>query len=459
VYHQTDAGNALFFARFYQDKLRFDHVQKRWLIWKGSWWQPDKDGAVIRLALNAIKQRRQLAEQITDYKEKSAEFKWTLQSEQHSRLSAMVAIASNLIPLADSGQEWDAINYLLGAANGVVDLRSGKMVEPAPGQKIAAHVNVTYNPQVVSELWQRVVSDILGPLDMIEYFQTAIGYSATGETREQCLFMIYGDGANGKSTLVDSISRVLVPYSYTMPFSTIEFASRSSISNDVAELVGKRFVVASETQENIRLNEGRIKSLTGDQTITARFLHKNNFTFHPQAKYWLCFNHKPRSADDTLGFWRRVRLISLGGPIPEDRQDKNLAIKLAAEAPGILNWIVQGAMKWYEHGLQSPQWVVEETARYRVEQDVLREFFEDCIVVDDDAKVLNTDIWQAYLNWVRVVGERFPLGRKSFSQRLVARGFKQESWGEANQRIWLGLRLVGHEEPSSSEQFRAGKPN
>jgi len=404
----------------------------------------------MRLAQKAIQQRRLLAESM-EMDARSKEIKWTLISEHKTKLQAMIDLAASNKKLADKGQNWDSIPHLLGVANGVVDLRTGKMIEGKQEHKITMHVELDYNQEARSDLWAQVVSDILGPMDMIHYFQTAVGYSITGETSEQCLFMLFGNGANGKSTLMDTIGAALLPYSYTMPFSTIEYASRSAISNDVAALAGRRFIVASETQENMRLNEGRIKSLTGDHKVTARFLNKEYFSFKPQGKFWLNFNHKPRSTDDTHGFWRRIRLITLGPPIPPEKQDQKLMCKLLQELPAVLAWVVQGARAWYEHGLQTPQMVVEETAKYRLEQDALTEFFEDCVSVETDAKCRNTDIWLAYLAWCKINDDKWHLGRKSFSQKLKDKGFNQVTWGEAKERFWVGLRLLSYESSDTSD--------
>lgn len=453
MYHQTEDGNAEFFAEHYKNKLRYDHAQKRWLIWGGHWWQPDINGEIMRCAKGVLKQRRLLAESM-DLDQRAKEIKFTLASEKRSQLESMISLARSKQQVADTGLGWDAMPHLLGVSNGVVDLRTGKITKGVQEHKITMHVDLPYEPEAKSDLWTQVISDILGPIDMINYFQTAVGYSASGEIREQCLFMLYGDGANGKSTLVDTIQKALGVYAYTMPFSTIEFASRSAVSNDVAALAGRRFIVASETQENIRLNEGRIKSLTGDQTITARKLYADYFTYKPQGKYWLCFNHKPRSTDDTLGFWRRIRLISLGPPIPPEKQDQHLTAKLLKELPAILTWVVQGARAWYEHGLVTPQWITEETARYRLEQDSLKEFFDDCIELETDAKCRNSDIWAVYLKWARLNDDKWHVGRKTFSQKLEARGFRQIKWGEAQERFWVGLRLRDFIESDTSDTSR-----
>jgi putative DNA primase/helicase len=152
---------------------------------------------------------------------------------------------------------------------------------------------------------------------------------------------------------------VLGDYAYNLPFSAFELKARSAIPNEIAALSGKRFVTAIETNESVELNEGRIKALTGSDPITARFLYGEFFTFVPSGKFWLAFNHKPRVSDDSPGFWRLIRLIPFLEMFVAGRADPDLLEKLKAEAPGILNWLVQGALMWQTDGLEAPAVVAE----------------------------------------------------------------------------------------------------
>jgi len=241
-----------------------------------------------------------------------------------------------------------------------------------------------------------------------------------------------------------------------LPFSAFELKARSSIPNEIAALSGKRFVTAIETNESVELNEGRIKALTGSDPITARFLFHEFFTFEPTAKFWLAFNHKPAVSDDSPGFWRRVRLIPFLKQFTADKADPNLLDTLKGEAPGILNWAVEGARKWQEEGLQAPTTVVKASQVYRDESDVLKEFMEDRCVIDPNGRVPVADLWKEYMNWVALTRDR-ELDRRTFSQKMQMRGFRKVRVGHDRTWSWLGLKLPGKTEPASppSHSMRA----
>lgn len=186
-----------------------------------------------------------------------------------------------------------------------------------------------------------------GPVDLVRFVQRAVGYSLSGATGEQCLFLLYGTGADGKGTFTNQLKRVLGDYGWNMPFATIEAKDRAAIPNDLAALAGRRFVVASETNDGTRLNEGRIKALTGSDPITARFLHGEFFEFEPVAKFWLSVNHKPVVRDESHGFWRRIRLIPFMKTFPIN---PTLGDRLHTKAPGILAWAVRGCLHWQREG-------------------------------------------------------------------------------------------------------------
>src|SRR5262249_35646441 len=154
---------------------------------------------------------------------------------------------------------------------------------------------------------------------------------------------------------------------------TVELQNRASIPNDLAALTDRRLVTASETNDGARFNEARIKALTGCDPITARFLHGEFFTFRPVAKFWLSVNHKPRVADDSYGFWRRVRLIPFTRQFRDDA-DTQLETKLREELPGILGYLVRGCLEWQRQGLKPPTRVQAATETYREESDSLGQF-------------------------------------------------------------------------------------
>ena len=450
-YPGTDAGNAEFFASRYKDRVRFDHRRRLWFVWREHWWAPDSNGEVRRLAKEAARSRLAAAVKIPgDIKRKEA-VKWGMQSESRYRLDAAIAMAQVEPPLADAGTHWNIDPWRLGVANGVVDLRTGRLRKGRQSDRITFHSDIPFALKAECPRWLQFLDEVFdADKELIEYVQRAVGYSLTGDRREQCLFLCWGEGANGKSTFLEVLRDVLGDYAHNLPFSAFEMKARASIPNDVASIVGRRLVTAVETDESTRLNEARVKALTGSDPVTARFLYGEFFDFHPVAKFWLAFNHKPLVSDDSHGFWRRVRLIPFEHVFQGKEEDKRLIEKLKAEADGILPWAVDGALKWQKQGLGAPPAVKKATEEYREESDPLNEFIDECCVVESDAQVAAAELWAAYQRWSEDNGARSPIDRAKFSQRLAGRGFEKEREGHDRTWIWLGIRCL--EEASTADE-------
>jgi putative DNA primase/helicase len=289
--------------------------------------------------------------------------------------------------------------------------------------------------------FEQFVSEVFnGDAGLVDYMQRSIGYCLTGLVREQCVFCWYGSGANGKTTLSTVLRHVFGEHGVNLPFSALEMKNRNS--NDLVSLAGARFATAVETNEGVRLNEARIKMLTGGDPITARRLYHEAFTFDPTHKLVLAFNHKPVIADDSEGMWRRVHLIPFTRQFKPEEQDKDLLEKLKAEAPGILAWAVRGCLLWRKDSLGMPPAVAEATAAYRQESDHVGEFMEDCCVEESGATVRSGALWQAYQRWA-AENEEVPLTRQTFGERLEKRGLRHDRSGHGGTRTWVGIRLGG----------------
>ncbi|MCH7728973.1 MAG: hypothetical protein IH991_21190, partial [Planctomycetes bacterium] len=332
--HRSDMGNAHLFATMHGSDVRFDHGRSRWLVWTGHSWAADRDGRLVRMAEEVAQKRFADAWNIRDKEEARKAAKFAIGSENRNRVMAMLELSKSQPPIADSGENWDANPTLLGVSNGVVDLRTGQLRDGCRDDRISMRTGISFDSEASCNRWLAFLDEVFdGNLELIDYISRAVGYSITGHVGEQCLFMLYGVGSNGKSTFQNAIRQMMGNYGYNMPFTTLEMNRRSSVPNDLAALVDRRLVTSSETNEAVRLNEGRVKALCGGDPITARFLNREFFTFHPVAKFWLGVNHKPRVTDDSHGFWRRVRLIPFTRQFP---LDKTLESQLNAEAPGIL---------------------------------------------------------------------------------------------------------------------------
>lgn len=440
-FQRSDAGNGEYFARLYGERVRYDHRRGRWLTWAGQWWREDDTRVVRRLAKEAARDRYGRATAILDLEERKAEARFAIATENRQRLEAMLVQSQAEPPIADAGDRWDDDPSLLGVANGVVDLRTGALRPGSPADRITLHTDVDFQPSASCGRWERFLDEVFaGDDELVDYIARAVGYSLTGDTSEQCLFTCYGTGSNGKSVFLSVVRAIAGRYAANTPFSTFELRSRSAIPNDVAALVGKRVVTASETGEDTRLNESRLKALTGGDPVTARFLHGEFFTYQPVAKFWLAVNHKPRVSDDSYGFWRRVRLVPFVRQFEADA-DMHLLEKLRLELPGILAWAVRGALAWREIGLQPPAAVTSATETYRAESDPLAEFVESCLVRGDGLTVPASAVYKAYKAWASEAGlsDRDLLSATAFGRRMGDRCARHHT---KSGNIYLDVGLV-----------------
>jgi putative DNA primase/helicase len=443
-HQRTDAGNAEMFAAQYGEVVRYDHRQGRWMIWdtRHRRWVQDTQGKVRILAIKVARLRLGAAANISDESKRKEQVKWALQSEDRHRLDATLELAKSLPPISDDGKGWDANPMLFGVPNGIVDLLTGKLREATQEDRITKLSPVVFDPSAKCPRFEEFLSQIFnGDQELIRFVQKAVGYSLTGDVSEQCVFCCYGSGANGKSTLFGVLHHIsgLGTYAANLPFSALELQTRNG--NDLVMLVGARFVTAAETNEGARLNEQRIKMLTGGDAITARALYKNSFTFLPTHKLWLAFNHKPIIADDSEGMWRRVRLIPFPRQFKPEEQDKNLMDALKAEAPGILAWAVRGCLLWRKGGLGLPLAVADATAAYQSESDNLGQFLEECCALDPSASVSVAELNRAYQQWT-IENEERPLPNRAFSERMQKRGLRKGRKGHQGTHVWEGLHLV-----------------
>lgn len=414
----TEAGSAERFAEQHGDQVRFDHTRKRWLLWRGHRWAPDADAAIHRLALAFV---RGWQREVLDLPgEKESAMKFLLRLERRDALASMIGLAASLKPLADDGRDWDADPDLLGVPNGVVDLRSGELRDGRPEDRITMQAAVAFDPAATCPRWEQFVAEILPDLDTANFIHRAIGYALTGHTSEQILLFLLGRGANGKGTLQDVLRRMLGDYGHALAFSVLEETRAGSPSNELAALAGRRLVISSETSEGRRLDAGRVKWLTGGDQIRARFLYLESFEFTPTFKFMLAANHRPVVADDSPGFWRRIRLIPFTKTFAVD---PTLAPALAAELPGILAWAVRGCLLWRSEGLRAPEAVLTATEAYRETSDMLGSFLAEACETGAGLSVAAGDLYRQYGSWAasQGIGERERLSATAFGRRMGER--------------------------------------
>jgi putative DNA primase/helicase len=447
VYLCTDTGNAERLADRHGANLRYCHPWGKWLVYDGTRWRVDDRGAVVRLAKDTARSIFGEAREATSDVAAKQLGKWASSSLSESKLRAMISLSQSEPGIPVLPDELDASPDLLNVLNGTIDLRSGKLREHRREDLITRIVPVEYDPDANAPAWESFLQRVLPGEELRAFVQRAVGYSATGDTSEQCMFINHGGGANGKSTFQEALSAALGDYAMRTPTEMLLARRADGVPNDVARLKGARFVSASETEEGHRLAESRIKDLTGQDTITARFMKAEWFDFAPTHKLWLSTNHKPEIRGTDAAIWRRIRLVPWTVSIPPAEQDKKLPEKLRSELPGILAWVVRGCLQWRRKGLQAPEEVRQATGDYRSEMDVLAAFLEECCILRSDAMAFAKNLYTAYKEWCEANGEPVEKQRR-FGMRLTERGLRRQKVGGVYRWYGIGLR---HDGPGPSE--------
>jgi putative DNA primase/helicase len=443
----TELGNAERLVRLFGDRIRFV-PQWGWLVWDGKRWARDNGNQrITELAEETVRQIYREAAEANDPDERAKLAKWAIASESRQRITALIDLAAPMC-LA-SPDEFDADDWLLNLENGVLNLRTLEFMPHDPNLKLTKLAPVTYDPDADCPKWKAFLQRIFnGNERLIRFVQRAVGYSLTGSTREQCLFFLYGTGANGKSTFLEVIRALLGDYAVTAEFSTFVADRKGSVRNDIARLHNARLVTAIEVGEGKRFAEELIKTLTGGDTVTARFLYREFFEFRPRFKVWLAANYKPEIRGSDYAIWRRLRLIPFTVTIPPEEQIPDLAEQLKGELSGILNWALEGLGDWLANGLQPPPEVTEATEAYRAEMDIVSLFVQDACVTDPKAVTPSKTLYDAFRDWCAENGHEL-LTPKQFGRRLSTKGF---SCGRARvegklYRCWFGLRLRSEDDP------------
>jgi putative DNA primase/helicase len=413
----TEAGDAEHFAAHEANRLLYDWARERWYVFAEHHWRPDDTGLVTQRAIKATRRRQAAAIAVGDSDERARRVRWALGGESEGRIRHLLKLAATHRQLACSGSEWDADPMVLGVANGVIDLRTGLLRAGAPSDRVTRVAAVGYDPEARCDRWRRFVEEIATDLGLAGYLGRMFGYIVTGLTVEQIFWVLYGAGANGKTTLIETVMRYVLPeHSYAMPFPTAAWTENIS-EYQRAELVGRRLVVAKESEAAKRLNSEFVKSLTGTDTVNARHPYGRPFTFAPVAKIILCCNHRPIIRDESHGMWRRVRLVPFTRTFPIDA---TLGDKLAAEAPGILRWIIEGCLDWQQDGLGVPDPIRAATEEYQRDSDSLAAFLDDRCVLLDAAQVRAGVLFSAYAAWcgTQQIAEADRLSLRTFGEAM-----------------------------------------
>lgn len=443
----TDLGNAHRFSEDHKGELCFTDG-RGWMVWNGKNWEIDTTYRVLDNAKKTIvkifRQAKVLlsetlqeidkltkADQNRDeeaitkalemMKLANAFMKWAYKSQERSRVDAMIALSKDRLATRD--EEFDMHPYLLNVQNGILDLKNGILYQHNPEKKITKIAATYYDPNANCPTWLKFLSRIFNDnQELIEFIRRAVGASLSG-VNIQAFFILIGIGANGKSTFTNAIQEMIGNYAIKLRSETFMVKRNDSIPEEIAQLDGKRFAVASELADGQKLNESLIKDLTGGDSMRARFLYKNSFQFRLHAKIWLYGNHRPNIVGTDEGIWRRPKMINFDVIIPEAERDALLPYKLQQEFAGILTWAVQGCFEWQRLGLAPPQEVLAVTTEFRMESDSLGSFIEDCLTKKDQANITAGELYETFIIWCEERGEKYVQSNIRFSKQMRERGY------------------------------------
>ncbi len=425
AYTFDDMGNAERFVDLFGENVRYCYTEKKWYFYNSMRWSVDNLGIILRMADKCVEAMKAEAKLYLQADEESggdmvkAFEKHMKSSRSNKSKKAMLNEIEHHLPILPI--QMDRYKMALNTPSGIINLKNGDVKAHNPEYYFTKITSVDCAEAADCPRWLAFLDDIFaGDKDLIRYIQKAVGYSLTGSTAEQCAFFLYGTGRNGKSTFIDVIRDVFGDYAANIQPETIMVKSSQSnaINSDIARLKGARLVTSVEPNEGVRLNEGLLKQLTGDDTVTARKLYSEEFEFKPEFKLWMATNHKPIIRGTDTGIWRRIHMIPFNVQIPEDKVDKNLTHKLKAEMAGIFKWCIDGCLMWQREGLQMPAAVLKSVREYRREMDVISAFIEDKCTLEGTVQA--SMLYAAYASWADSNNE-YCMSNTKFSTELAKR--------------------------------------
>jgi putative DNA primase/helicase len=436
----TESGLAEELVDQYGKDLRYCGSWRKWLTWNGKLWRIDDESRVLNRTLQIARKLRWRAASSGSQEL----FKKAIDAEAGSSRTSVARLAT-----ADERVQLDyttlnAKPMLFNVANGTIELDTGVFRPHSRDDFLTKSTRVTYDPAAQCPRWLAFLDRIFqGNQELIGAIQRAAGYSMTASVEEHALFLLYGEGANGKGTFVNTLKNVIGTYAVPGPPGLLMARKFEEHATEFASLFGTRMVVYAETQAGQSFNEEKLKALTGGDPISGRRMREDFWEFEPSHKFWISTNHKPSVKGDDEGIWRRLKLIPFAVTIPEAERDTLLGAKLQPELPGILNWCLAGCAAWRANGLAMPKEVTEATAAYRADNDRLGDFLAACCVVKEGCQVTCAELYSGYKKWAENEGEKYVWTAKQLGGRVKDRlGIASETDCRLRCKIYRNIGML-----------------
>lgn len=440
----TDTGLAELAARQFDGKLLYWPEADKWLVYDDRRWCSDTPGSIFPHIKHLMAELYRRAILVEDTERRAAILKALVKQDGYYRQETLVKAMQVIPAIIVGSHQLDADPMLLNCLNGTLNLTTGQLLAHNPQHLITRIVNVVYDPSATCPKFKTFLHRIFaGNNDLIGYIWRLLGYCLTGRTDEQSLTFFYGTGANGKTTLVRLVLVLLFDFASSASADLLMLKNNDSQSNDLARLRGARLVSVNEVNEGARLDEAKVKTLTGGDPVTARFLFQEFFEYFPQFKLILVGNHKPTIKGRDHGIWRRIHLVPFTVTIPQDECDPCLLEKLKAELPGILAWAVQGCVEWQKVGLKPPQEVIAAVQEYRETEDVFGQWLRDYCVRQPGAWAKGDIMFNSFKQATGLTH----LSSNKFTKLMKDEGFTEDRKNAG--KFWIGVALKSFAPESS----------
>lgn len=445
----TDLAFARRIVKMFGRDLRYVHAWNTWLVWDGRRWCVDATDRASRLAKKVADSMWPDAPKRGGEDAVAGWARYCMKASSHKVIMAALSLAKSEPGIPVLPHELDANPWLLNAKNGAVDLRTGK-VHPHQREHLCTKLaGVSYDPEALGKLdylasaaptFARFLETSVGEPEKVAYLQRCVGYSLTGSTEEEVLLYLAGPGRNGKSKFLEAFLAIAGDYGAAMPHDLLAVRGESHPQR-LAAFHGVRFATCVEVASGM-LDVELLKLLTGGDTLTARRMRENQWSFAPTHTLWMTANNDPKVSDRTISIWQRLKKVPFDRTFVGADRDNRLAEKLRREYPAMLAWAVQGCLDWQSmQGLAEPEVVKAATAGYRDSQDWVADFLSDRCVESEQAVAYSGDVYKAYTGWVSENGLRHPVSQKALTMELKTRFGYEEKHGPARKGAFIGLGL------------------
>ena len=447
----TDLGNSERLLFYYSDIIRYVK-NYGWIVWNGKVWERN-DYKVEQLAKKVVR-RIHLEHNACVRKNNNDAFKWAKASESGNKIREMIRLAQSENSITLEVHNLDANRYLLAVQNGTLNLKSGVLQAHNKEDYITKISPVSFDPAATCPTFDSFINGMFdNNQQLVEYVIDVLGYCLSGDINIQRFWIFWGSGENGKSTLMNIAQYVLGEYYYSASTNLL-CGDKNEHQTILAALMGKRLVVCAETEKGEKFRTQLIKRLSGDPTITARFLYKDFIEFERQNKTILLTNNLPILTDNGASMNRRLKLIPCTVSVPLAKQNEELGALLQAEASGVLNRLVKGCQRALQSKLKiDPEEVIACTQEYRRESDPIYNFLVDKTEKNPDSWILSSVLYEAYEVYTRELGDK-PLDGKLFFEHLGKQGYNPARKNKG--RVWTGLQF---KVATDNEPAKADKPS